>query len=32
MARETKLAEIVSDVEGTWGRNVSKVSVHMWTP
>ena len=29
MARETKLPEIISDVEGTWGRNVSKVYFHV---
>ena len=29
MARETKLTEIVADVEGTWGANVTKVYYHV---
>ena len=29
-ARETKLKDIISDVEGTWGRNVSKVYFHAY--
>lgn len=28
-ARETKLKDIISDVEGTWGRDVSKVYFHV---
>lgn len=29
MARESKLKEIVADVEGTWGRNFSKIYFHV---